>query len=114
MAFPLDDILLGPKSFGRLHRLDGIIVHTGEEPGFGREYAVATANWQRTIPGSYTFRMYRPPGSVLVMLDVPYFEASGGINPSSAYLAPDRYPFLRSALHTTCPVTSCPGPYRNP
>lgn len=112
MAFPLDDILLGPASFGRLHRLDGLIFHTGEEPKFGREYAVATAIWQRDNPGSYNFRAY--DGGV--MLNVPFLEASGGINPGSLAWAPGRFPFLERELAKAgpCPVRGCGGPYRNP
>lgn len=115
MAFPTDDILLGPASFGRLHRLDGLIWHTGEEPAFTRAYAVSTAVWQRTHPGSYNFRVYdRASDPRGVMLNVPWLEASGGINPSSTAWAPGRYPFLRAQLPTTCHVAGCPGPYRNP
>lgn len=117
MTFPLDDILLGPAAFDRLHRLDMVIGHTGEEPGFTRAYAVATARWQLTNPGSYNFRIYdRASDPRGVMLNVPYLEASGGINPSSSFWAPERYPWLREALAASgpCPVAGCPGPYRNP
>jgi hypothetical protein len=108
--FPLDDIYLGPHSFGQLHRLDGVIWHTGEESGFSRDYAVATANWQKSNPGSYNFRIY--DGGV--MLNVPYREASGGINPSSVSWAPGRFPFLERDLPRGCPVNGCGGAYRNP
>lgn len=117
MAFPVDDILIGPDAFGRLHRLDGWIWHTGEEPGFTRPYAVATWRYQLTNPGSYNFRLYdRASDPRGVMLNVPYREASGGINPSSAAWAPGRFPFLREQLAKAgpCPVAGCPGPYLNP
>lgn len=117
MPFPTDDILLGPASFGKLHRLDGMIWHTGEEPGFTRAYAVKTATWQLSNPGSYNLRIYdRASDPRGVMLNVPYLEASGGINPSSTAWAPGRYPFLERELARSgiCPVRGCPGPYRNP
>ena len=110
MAFPVDDILLGPASFGLLHRLDGIIWHTGEEAGFTRHYAVATRNYQLTHPGSYNFRLY--DGGA--MLNVPYLEASGGVNPSSSAWAPERYAFLKQRLDGPCHIPSCGGAYRNP
>lgn len=112
MTFPLDDILLGPAVFGDLHRLDGLIFHTGEEPAFDRDYAVATAIWQATNPGSYNFRVHNEG----VMLNVPYLEASGGINPNSPNWAPGRFAFLARELAKAgaCPVRGCPGPYRNP
>ena len=117
--FPVDDILLGPDSFGRLHRLDMLIGHTGEEPGFSRDYAVKTTIWQRTNPGSYSFRIYDSTSAGSkggILLTVPYLEASGGINPSSTYWAPERFPFLAAELAKAgpCPVPGCPGPYRNP
>lgn len=119
MAFPTDDILLGPASFGGLHRLDMLIGHTGEEPGFSRDYAVKTTIWQRTNPGSYSFRIYDAASAGSkggVLLTVPYLVASGGINPSSAYWAPERFPFLERELAKagSCPFSGCPGPYRNP
>lgn len=117
MTFPLDDIVLGPASFGRLHRLDLLIGHTGEEPGFSRDHAVATAIWQRTNPGSYSFRIYdRASDPRGVMLNVPWLEASGGINPGSAAWAPERHPWIEKALAKAgeCPVAGCAGPYRNP
>jgi hypothetical protein len=119
MTFPVDDILLGPASFGGLHRLDMLIGHTGEEPGFSRDYAVKTTIWQRTNPGSYNFRIYNAASAGSrggVLLTVPYLVASGGINPSSAYWAPGRFPFLERELARAgpCPVRGCAGPYRNP
>lgn len=117
MAFPVDDILLGPAAFGGLHRLDGAICHTGEEPGVERRYAVATATWQLTHPGSYNFRIYdRRSDPRGVMLNVPWRMASGGINPSSTAWAPDRHPFLERELAKAgpCPRAGCPGAYRNP
>lgn len=119
MTFPTDDILLGPASFGRLHRLDMLIGHTGEEPGFSRDYAVKTTIWQRTNLGSYSFRIYDAASAGSkggVLLTVPYLEASGGINPSSDFWAPERFPFLERELAKAgpCPVRGCPGPYRNP
>lgn len=112
MSFPVDDIVLGPRSWGLLHRLDGMIWHTGEESGFTRALAVATAEWQTRNPGSYNFRIY--DGGV--MLNVPYLEASGGVNPGSSAWAPERFPFLARDLAKAgrCPVDGCPGPYRNP
>ena len=119
MAFPVDDIVLGPASHGRLHRLDAIFGHTGEEPGFTRDYAVATAIWQRTNPGSYSFRVYDAASAGSkggVMLNVPYLEASGGINPASSAWAPERFPWIERELAKAgpCPVRGCAGPYRNP
>lgn len=119
MAFPVDDIVLGPAAFGRLHRLDLLIGHTGEEPGFTRDHAIATATWQRTNPGSYSFRVYDAASAGSrggVMLNVPYLEASGGINPNSAAWAPERHPWIERELAKAgpCPVAGCAGPYRNP
>lgn len=117
MSFPVDDILLGPDTFGALHRLDGVIEHTGEEPAFTRDYAVSTAMYQLNHPGSYNFRVYdRASDPRGVMLNVPYLEASGGINPSSAYWAPGRFPFLKRELDKSgsCPVRGCGGAYLNP
>lgn len=118
MAFPTDDILLGPRAWGRLHRLDGIIWHTGEEPGFSRDYAVNTTIWQATNPGSYNFRIYdRATDPRGVMLTVPWLEASGGLAAGvEPAWEPERFPFLAQDLARSgpCPVAGCAGPYRNP
>lgn len=95
MAFPVDDIYLGPKSFGARKGHEGIIWHTTEGTGPSRAAAVATANWQKTNPGSYNFIIY--DGGIL--LTVPYLEASGGVNPASPAWAPERYPWLKQ-LHS--------------
>lgn len=94
MAFPVDDILLGPATFGKRKGTEGIIWHTTEATGFSRAHAVGTANWQKTNPGSYNWIIY--DGGLL--LTVPYLEASGGTNPASDAWAPGRYPWLKSLL----------------
>lgn len=99
MAFPTDDIFLGPKSFGlrgTVGECDGIIWHTTEGGGTSREAALATARFQLTHAGSYNFIIY--DGGLL--LTVPYLEASGGTNPYSDSWAPERYPFLKENLPT--------------
>lgn len=100
MAFPTDDILLGPATFGRRGDLGngvtcaGIIWHTTEASGTSRAHAVGTANWQKSNPGSYNFIIY--DGGIL--LTVPFLEASGGVNPASPAWAPGRFPWLKSML----------------
>ena len=84
MAFPTDDIYLGPKSFGPRKGHEGFVWHTTEGAGPSRADAVATANWQKTNPGSYNFLIY--DGGVL--LTVPFMEASGGVNPASSAWEP--------------------------
>lgn len=95
MAFPTDDIYLGPKSFGPRKGHEGIIWHTTESSGPSRASAVGTAEWQKSNPGSYNFIIY--DGGLL--LTVPYLEASGGVNPASASWAPERFPWLKD-LHS--------------
>jgi hypothetical protein len=95
MSFPTDDIYLGPASFGPRKGHEGIIWHTTEAPGPSRAAAVATAEWQKSNPGSYNFIIY--DGGVL--LTVPYLEASGGVNPASPSWAPERFPWLKE-LHS--------------
>jgi hypothetical protein len=95
MAFPTDDIYLGPATFGLRKGSEGIIWHTTEGSGPTRAAAVATANWQKTNPGSYNFIIY--DGGIL--LTVPYLEASGGVNPASTAWAPDRYAWVK-AMHS--------------
>lgn len=94
MAFPLDDVMLGPADFGRRSGTEGIIWHTTEAADTSRASAVATARWQLTNPGSYNWIIY--DGGLL--LTVPPQNASGGVNPSSLSWAPERYPFLRQSL----------------
>lgn len=94
MAFPTDDRYLGPAAFGLRKGTEGIIWHTTESADASRASAVATAEWQKTHPGSYNFIIY--DGGIL--LTVPYLEASGGVNPASAYWAPSRFPFLKVGL----------------
>ena len=94
MAFPTDDIYLGPASFGRRKGTEGIIWHTTEAAGTSRAAAVATAEWQKRNPGSYNFIIY----DTGVLLTVPYLEASGGVNPASVAWDPSRYPQLRQEL----------------
>ena len=97
MAFPLDDIQLGPQSFGlrgTMGECDGIIWHTTEAAGTSRNAALGTVEWQKKNPGSYNFIIY--DGGI--MLTVPYLEASGGVNPASRYWAPERYSFLAKQL----------------
>jgi hypothetical protein len=91
MTFPTDDIYLGPASFGLRKGHEGIIWHTTEGAGPSRAAAVATANWQKTNPGSYNFIIY--DGGIL--LTVPYLEASGGVNPASPAWAPERYAWVK-------------------
>ena len=95
MAFPTDDIFLGPRSFGVRKGHEGIIWHTTEGSGPSRAAAVATAQWQKSNPGSYNFIIY--DGGIL--LTVPYLEASGGVNPASPAWAPERYAWLK-AMHS--------------
>lgn len=100
MAFPTDDIFLGPASFGLRGndtykgQADGIIWHTTEGAGTSRDDALATARFQLTHAGSYNWIIY--DGGLL--LTVPYLEASGGTNPFSHAWAPERYPFLEEGL----------------
>jgi len=91
LVFPTDDIYLGPKSFGPRRATVGIVWHTTEVSSTSRAAAVSTANYQKTNPGSYNFVIF--DGGIL--LTVPYLEASGGVNPASAYWAPGRYPWLK-------------------
>jgi hypothetical protein len=84
MSFPTDDIYLGPATFGTRKGSEGIIWHTTEGAGPSRTAAVATAEWQKSNPGSYNFIIY--DGGIL--LTVPYLEASGGVNPASSAWAP--------------------------
>ena len=84
MTFPTDDIHLGPATFGLRKGSEGIIWHTTEGSGPSRAAAVATADWQKTNPGSYNFIIF--DGGIL--LTVPYLEASGGVNPASTAWAP--------------------------
>jgi hypothetical protein len=95
MAFPTDDIYLGPATFGPRKGTEGLCWHTTEATSFSRAAAVGTANWQKTNPGSYNWIIY--DGGLL--LTVPYLEASGGLNPASSAWAPGRYPWLKS-LHS--------------
>jgi len=95
MTFPTNEILLGPKSFGIRKGTEGICWHTTEGAGTSRAAAVATANWQKTNPGSYGWIIY--DGGLL--LTVPYLEASGGVNPASSAWAPGRFPWLKQ-LHS--------------
>jgi hypothetical protein len=94
MTFPTDDIFLGPASFGLRKGTEGIIWHTTEGAGTSRAAAVATAQWQKSNPGSYNFIIY--DGGIL--LTVPYLEASGGVNPASSSWAPGRFPWLKQQL----------------
>jgi hypothetical protein len=94
VTFPVDDILLGPASFGPRKGTEGIIWHTTEGTDASRASAVSTANWQKSNPGSYGWIIY--DGGLL--LTVPYLEASGGVNPASLSWAPFRFPFLRALL----------------
>jgi hypothetical protein len=102
MTFPVDDQLLGPRSWGVRKSTAGIIFHTTEYADFTRASAVACARDQAkrlpdggwAQPGSYNFIVY--DGGVL--LSVPYLEGSGGVNPSSASWAPERFPWLKQLL----------------
>lgn len=81
MAFPTDDILLGPRTYGARKGHEGIIYHTTEGSGPTRDNAVATAKLQSpggslyAGGGSYNFIIY--DGGVL--LTVPYLESAGGL-----------------------------------
>ena len=92
VSFPADDIYLGPQSFGARKGHEGIIWHTTEGSGPSRAAAVATAEWQKTNPGSYNFIVY--DGGIL--LTVPHLVASGGVNPASSAWAPA--PWLKDHL----------------
>jgi hypothetical protein len=94
VTFPTDDIFLGPATFGPRKGTEGIIWHTTEGAGTSRAAAVATAQWQKSNPGSYNFIVY--DGGIL--LTVPYLEASGGVNPASSSWAPGRFPWLKTSL----------------
>jgi hypothetical protein len=94
VTFPTDDIFLGPATFGPRKGTEGIIWHTTEGAGTSRAAAVATAQWQKSNPGSYNFIIY--DGGIL--LTVPYLEASGGVNPASSSWAPGRFPWLKQQL----------------
>lgn len=94
MTFPVDDIYLGPATFGARKATEGIAWHTTEATGFSRAHAIGTANWQKTNPGSYNWIIY--DGGLL--LTVPYLEASGGLATGGSAWAPERYPWLKRLL----------------
>jgi hypothetical protein len=94
MAFPTDDLYLGPATFGKRRGTEGLIWHTTEAAGTSRADAVGTAEWQKRNPGSYNFIIY--DGGIL--LTVPYLEASGGVNPFSTSWSPYRYAALQREL----------------
>ena len=81
MAFPTDDILLGPRAYGARKGHEGIVYHTTEGSGPSRAAAVATAKEQSAGGslyaggGSYNFIIY--DGGVL--LTVPYLESAGSL-----------------------------------
>lgn len=98
MSFPLDNIQLGPATYGKrgtIGQCDGIIWHTTEGSGVSEVAARATATWQTSTQyGSYNFIIF--DGGIL--LTVPYLEASGGVNTGGATWAPNRYQYLKKYL----------------
>lgn len=97
MAFPTDDIFLGPPTYGLRKGTAGVVLHTTEGAGTSRDAALATARWQRdTGNSSYNFIVY--DGGVL--LTVPYLEASGSLTlkRTNPPWAPERYPWIRTML----------------
>ena len=99
--FPTNDIMLGPRSYGaRAFPTEGIVWHTTESKGTGRDAAVAVAKMQSpggslyAGGGSYNWIIY--DGGLL--LTVPYLEASGGMGVNSTAWAPERHAFLRESL----------------
>lgn len=95
MPFPVDDIYLGPATFGLRKGSEGIAWHTTEGAGWSRANAIATADWQKHNPGSYNWIIY--DGGLL--LTVPFLEASGGLATGQApYWQPGRYPWLKAML----------------
>lgn len=95
MVWPVDDVMLGPRSWGKRPSTNGIIFHTTEYADASRASAVQCARDQarRTAdggwaqPGSYNFIIY--DGGLL--LCVPYREGSGGVNPNSDFWDPDAW-----------------------
>lgn len=81
MAFPTDDIWLGPRAYGLRKGTEGAILHTTEGAGPTRQNAVDTAVDQSlggslyAGGGSYHFIIY--DGGVL--LTVPYRESAGSL-----------------------------------
>lgn len=103
MPFPTDDIFLldnDPQhTWGKRPSTAGIIFHTTEGSGPSRNAALATAQWQNGVPGSYNFIIYDATSAGAkggALLTVPYDEACGGINPGSDAWAPEDW--LRGAL----------------
>lgn len=98
MAFPTDEPLLGPPSYGPRKGTEGVVWHSTEGADTSRAAAVATARWQATpgaTTGSYNWIIY--DGGLL--LTVPYLEASGGLATGVApYWQPGRYTFLKANL----------------
>ena len=81
MAFPTDDIVLGPRTYGLRKGHEGVVLHTTEGSGPSRAAAVATAQMQSpggslyAGGGSYNFIIY--DGGVL--LTVPFMESAGSL-----------------------------------
>jgi hypothetical protein len=81
MAFPLDEILLGPKAYGVRKGTEMIVLHTTEGAGPTRQNALDTIRLQSpggslyAGGGSYHFLIY--DGGVF--LTVPYLESAGSL-----------------------------------
>lgn len=88
MAFPTDDILLGPHAYGLRKGTEMVVLHTTEGAGPTRDHAVATAKAQSpggglyAGGGSYNFIIYDSASAGAkggALLTVPYLESSGGL-----------------------------------
>lgn len=111
MAFPTDDILLGPRSYGARRGHEGVVYHTTEGAGPSRDAAVATARMQSpggslyAGGGSYNFIVY--DGGCL--LTVPFLESSGGL--STKRTDPPWHPASWLATMLSAPAYSDPNAY---
>lgn len=81
MAFPTDEIVLGPRAYGMRKGTAGAVLHTTEGAGPTRQNALDTVKMQSfggslyAGGGSYHFMIY--DGGVL--LTVPYLESAGSL-----------------------------------
>ena len=100
MAFPTDEIVLGPRSYGARKGHEGMVFHTTEGAGPSRANALATISMQSpggslyAGGGSYNFYIY--DGGVI--LGVPYMESSGSLTTKRTNPPWDPEPWLSKML----------------
>lgn len=81
MAFPVDEIVLGPQSYGLRKGTEAVVLHTTEGSGPSRDAALATIKLQSpggslySGGGSYHWVIY-DGGAIL---SVPYLESAGSL-----------------------------------